>query len=205
MSTLKRRLESKLRREPNGCLVFTGAKSYGGYGKIYSHSVGKRTVILDTHRAAWELANGPIPDGVCVLHHCDNPSCCNVEHLFLGTQADNMQDKSSKGRALPGPVSRPEWWTPERRAQHSAERKQYKAALRAALATDAGHPPDWLKCPTCKTWKPPTMFGPNRARETGLQAHCKPCKHEADIERVRRNKGLSSVPRRATRSDKKFF
>jgi len=54
--------------------------------------------VIRTHRLAWELANGPIPDGLSVLHHCDNPPCCNVEHLFLGTQTDNHADMVAKGR-----------------------------------------------------------------------------------------------------------
>lgn len=50
------------------------------------------------HRVAYELACGPIPDGLCVLHRCDNPICINVEHLFLGTRADNNADKVAKNR-----------------------------------------------------------------------------------------------------------
>jgi hypothetical protein len=51
------------------------------------------------HRLAWMLVHGDIPDGLMVLHRCDNPPCCNVDHLFLGTRADNMHDMSVKGRA----------------------------------------------------------------------------------------------------------
>jgi hypothetical protein len=50
------------------------------------------------HRAAWERANGPIPHGLKVLHRCDNPPCVNPEHLFLGTQVDNIKDCFQKGR-----------------------------------------------------------------------------------------------------------
>ena len=50
------------------------------------------------HRFAWEFYNGPIPDKLLVLHKCDNPPCCNPEHLFLGTEQDNMTDKINKNR-----------------------------------------------------------------------------------------------------------
>lgn len=51
-----------------------------------------------SHRVAWTLANGNIPDGLDVLHKCDNPPCCNPSHLFIGTARDNARDAISKGR-----------------------------------------------------------------------------------------------------------
>lgn len=77
------------------CILWTGAIASNGYGKRQLHG---RTV--GAHRAAWEEAHGPIPDGLFVLHRCDNPPCCNVEHLFLGTHADNMRDMARKGRGV---------------------------------------------------------------------------------------------------------
>ena len=74
------------------CILWIGAKS-GLYGQI---SVGGK--LKRAHRVAWEKENGSIPEGLYVLHHCDNPPCVNVDHLFLGTQADNMRDMSEKGR-----------------------------------------------------------------------------------------------------------
>jgi len=59
---------------------------------------------VGVHRIAWTLANGEVPDGLCVLHQCDVPNCINPKHLFLGTVADNNRDRDAKGRhvALPG-------------------------------------------------------------------------------------------------------
>lgn len=73
----------------DGCWVFGGWLDKKGYGWI-SHKAA--------HRVAWEAANGPIPNGIFVCHRCDNPSCVRPDHLFLGTQRDNMRDASSKGR-----------------------------------------------------------------------------------------------------------
>lgn len=86
---------AKLLRVPSGCLEWTGTKS-GGYGKIRCD--GKAYL---SHRVAWVIAHGTIPDGLLVLHHCDNPACCDAiseGHLFLGTHLDNMRDCKTKGR-----------------------------------------------------------------------------------------------------------
>lgn len=81
------------------CIEWWGATSdsTGGYGYLYIH--GKRVVAS---RFVWEECFGPIPDGLWVLHHCDNPPCVNPEHLFLGTNRDNMIDMRDKGRGKLG-------------------------------------------------------------------------------------------------------
>ncbi|MGM9321473.1 HNH endonuclease [Deinococcus aquaticus] len=82
------------------CLVWTGAILKSGYGRF---SRGRKAEgNAAAHRYAWELAHGAIPDGLLVLHKCDNRRCVDVEHLFLGTQADNMTDKKAKGRQARG-------------------------------------------------------------------------------------------------------
>src|SRR5690348_15050361 len=77
------------------CLVYLGTKS-AGYGKVGVQDApgGK----VGAHRIAWEHHNGPIPDGMYVLHRCDNPPCVEITHLFLGDQRDNMEDAIAKGR-----------------------------------------------------------------------------------------------------------
>jgi len=96
--TPKERLERRLTRMPNDCLVWTGYTSPEGYGMI-----GVAHKIVRVHRLAWELYVGPIPEGQLVRHFvCDNPPCCNVAHLRLGTDADNSADKMAKGRQWRG-------------------------------------------------------------------------------------------------------
>lgn len=76
-----------------GCRIWFGPSVPRGYG-VMSFNGRQRY----THRIAWELANGPIPTGMHVLHDCDVPSCINVDHLHLGTHKDNMNEKMSRKR-----------------------------------------------------------------------------------------------------------
>ena len=88
--------------------TWTGRPTHGGYGRATYR--GHRDLA---HRIAWRMAYGDIRDGLFVLHHCDNPACVRVDHLFLGTQQDNLRDMREKGRSRnpPHPVGEdhPRW------------------------------------------------------------------------------------------------
>lgn len=79
--------------EDTGCEIFRGYKRKDGYGNKWFR--GKNDYA---HRVSWVLSFGEIPEGMIVCHTCDNPSCVNPEHLFLGTQKDNIQDMYKKKR-----------------------------------------------------------------------------------------------------------
>lgn len=89
---LKERFEEKINKTDT-CWIWIGAKRKTGYGQICNN--GK---INSAHRISYELYKGEIPKGLCVCHTCDNPSCVNPEHLWLGTQNDNMLDAKNKKR-----------------------------------------------------------------------------------------------------------
>lgn len=95
--TREQRFWSKVRMAPgDGCFAWLGGQDgRRGYGKFW-FSPTQRSMFA--HRAAWVLMNGAIPDGLHVLHRCDNPICVRPDHLFLGTPTDNLHDAITKGR-----------------------------------------------------------------------------------------------------------
>lgn len=84
-------------KQVGDCLEWQAGMSTVGYGKFWLD--GKN---IGAHRAAWKIFKGEIPAGMHILHRCDNRSCVNPEHLFLGTNQDNVDDKVKKGRSLRG-------------------------------------------------------------------------------------------------------
>lgn len=86
-----------VRSSRDGCWQWRGGvRGHMGYGAI---RVGTRKIA--THRYSWSLHFGDIPDGLAVLHSCDNPKCVRPDHLFLGTDMDNARDRDTKGRRTP--------------------------------------------------------------------------------------------------------
>jgi hypothetical protein len=96
MQTAAEYIEERTTTIPNGigCQLWTGAYFSNGYGRISRGGYG----AVAAHRLAFEVYKGRIPPGLCVLHKCDTPACCNPDHLFLGTQKDNSVDMANKGR-----------------------------------------------------------------------------------------------------------
>lgn len=107
--TLKARFESKIEKTPT-CWNWKGGKITGKgkypYGKIMIRNVDTWKLTA-AHRVSYMLYVGS-PDGFLVCHKCDNPSCVNPAHLFLGTPKDNMKDRDLKGRANP-PCGERQW------------------------------------------------------------------------------------------------
>lgn len=97
--TLEERILSRIERLPEcGCWIWMGATIRKEYGTIGSSPFTDEVLV---HRISWILFKGPIPEGAQVLHHCDTPPCINPDHLFLGSNQDNVDDKMQKGRFKP--------------------------------------------------------------------------------------------------------
>lgn len=117
-----RRVDSS---ENDRCWPWLGARKPTGYGFLSFQRKYWRA-----HRLAWFLTHGSIPAGQHVLHRCDNPPCCNPAHLWLGTHADNMRDRSAKGRQArkqPSLIAAQKEWAQSHRGE-----RHFNAKLRDA-------------------------------------------------------------------------
>ena len=93
------RFWDKVDRPEEGCWPWVASTDEKGYGFIKRGGYGRKgSSNIRAHRVSWMLFNGPIPEGMCICHKCDNPNCVNPEHLFLGTMKDNCHDRDRKGR-----------------------------------------------------------------------------------------------------------
>lgn len=95
--SLAERLAARTVKGPSCWEVQGYQNPHNGYVLLCDSSSGRK-VFRKAHRIAYELAHGPIPDGLVVMHSCDNPRCVNPDHLSVGTQADNIRDSVDKGR-----------------------------------------------------------------------------------------------------------
>ena len=130
-----------------GCWEWKGHRNTGGYGVI-THNGRDHTAS----RVSWEIHFGPIPDGLSICHHCDNPPCVRPDHLFIGTHSDNMRDAFAKGRLYhprgPGgrkfkeicvrghllSVTRQWWGIGDKRHPYCSECRRIKKMAKRALA-----------------------------------------------------------------------
>jgi hypothetical protein len=123
------------REGADGCWIWLGSRHEFGYGWFWAQ--GRN---LNAHRVAWELTFGPIPDGLQVMHACDNGGCVNPAHLMLGTVTANQLDMARKGRSVKGRPRPPRTVLTD--AQVAALRRRYADGERpAVLAREYGlHP-----------------------------------------------------------------
>lgn len=123
--------------QPAGdCIVFTGWTDKDGYGHIHEWRGGRRRLIK-VHRLVYRETVGELPDHLLVRHSCDNPPCCNPEHLLIGTQADNVNDMVERHR-----IQR---W--RKRITHCPQNHPYDEENTALT------PQGWRYCKTCKREK----------------------------------------------------
>lgn len=151
-----RRFWAKVERpRSDGCWLWTATTS-GGAVRYGQFTVGPRHRRRLAHRVSWEVHKGPIPDGMFVLHRCDNGLCVNPRHLFLGTAADNTRDMMAKGRWRGG--SPPQKLTAD---QVLAIRRIYarRDASQYTLAREYGVSQSTInRIVRSMTWKEPLRF-----------------------------------------------
>lgn len=119
--------------DQNGCRKWLKGLYTDGYGQAWFNGKGIRA-----HRLAWELTFGPIPKGKLVLHNCpgkDNPTCCNPDHLWLGTNEENMEDARRKGQFVTG-ERHGRYTKPERTARGERHASRTKPESKCKLSQD---------------------------------------------------------------------
>lgn len=92
------RFYEKTQPSPDGCILWTKSTDDTGYGKFYAGPPARSSTFERAHRWIWMHHNGPIPDGLVLRHTCDVYACVSMDHLILGTQAQNVEDMVQRGR-----------------------------------------------------------------------------------------------------------
>ena len=126
-------------RKTDRCWIWDAVVDSSGYGFLKGEG-GKHAKNISAHRYSYTLHHGPIPDGLVVMHSCDNRRCVNPDHLSVGTHKDNTQDMISKGRAAKG-NDRPRVGSDNGRALLTEDKVRYiraSTASHAALARELG-------------------------------------------------------------------
>lgn len=101
---------------PDACWEWVGAKNSNGYGHI-----GDRGSHKKAHRVSWEIHNGPIPSGSLCLHKCDNKSCVNPSHLYIGNHSDNAKDMIERGGQTFNPPLGSKHWASKLNEENALE------------------------------------------------------------------------------------
>lgn len=148
--TLAERFWEKVSRG-DGCWLWTGFRNPDGYGHLHTKGQG----IIRAHRLSWELHEGPIPPGMKVLHRCDNRACVRPDHLFLGTQVENIRDMDRKGRR--GNAKLSDAQVAEIRRRRSAGERATEVARAFAISTV-------------------TVYDIARGRRRSMSAHSQPAR-----------------------------
>ena len=123
----------------SGCWEWIAGKTKDGYGQLRINGVS-----YYAHRLSFGIANGPIPEGMDVLHTCDNPACIKPVHLFLGTQSDNVKDAAKKGRMPKGSAHWKAVLTPDRVLELRRRKKNEKITYKQ-LGLEYHMHPAWVR------------------------------------------------------------
>lgn len=126
-------------KKTDGCWTWTGGKYNGGYGFLRGIG-GRNAPNVAAHRFSYMIHKGDIPQGMVIMHSCDNPACVNPDHLSVGTYKDNTQDMISKGRRANNPLTYGKGEVNPRALLNEAKVRYIRAskASHAALARELG-------------------------------------------------------------------